>query len=193
MATSSLIFENRPFAGSPLYPEDLDLFFRLNGDEQVMGYIRPVQTANRWEFLQKITMGLCLSARPWPVGSGNETGELWFFCHHSRGTRKILAAGLCVAAATGDRVCYGISQGRFAVCFDVLKMEDRRDYLPGTAIPKVLFNNGLYLTALIPEDGRQLHLYFVGLNSQRRSRYRLYSSVTDPWVRRIRILLASRN
>jgi [ribosomal protein S5]-alanine N-acetyltransferase len=54
-ATNEIVFETERLFVRPYTMDDLHLFFRLNGDEEVMRYIRPAQTLEQSkEFLQKI-------------------------------------------------------------------------------------------------------------------------------------------
>ena len=51
----NIIFETERLFVRPYTMDDLDLFYRLNGDEEVMRYIRPAQTkAKSKDFLKKI-------------------------------------------------------------------------------------------------------------------------------------------
>jgi [ribosomal protein S5]-alanine N-acetyltransferase len=53
--SSEIIFETERLVIRPYTMDDMDDFFRLNGDEEVMRYIRPAQTLTQAkEFLQKI-------------------------------------------------------------------------------------------------------------------------------------------
>lgn len=165
MATSSLIFETARLRVRPYTPEDLDLFFRLNGDEQVMRYIRPAQTYEQTrEFLQKIITDYAFQPGRGRWAVEMKTGEfVGSFAIIPVEHEEFWQLGYALLPAYwGQGLATESVRGGLRYAFDVLKMER----IAAITFPenrnsqKVLLNNGFVFDSLIPEDGRQLHLYF---------------------------------
>lgn len=161
----NIVFETERLLVCPYTKKDLHLFFRLNGDEEVMRYIRPAQTLEQTkEFLQKIIKdyeklpgkgrwAMYLKADDRFVGS--------FAIIPIEDTGKLQLGYALVKEDWGKGYASESVKGGLVYAFNKLGLDE----IAGITFPenvtsqKVLLKNGFVFDRTFVEEEKEMHIY----------------------------------
>jgi ribosomal-protein-alanine N-acetyltransferase len=160
-----MIFQTERLMVRPYTMGDLDDFFRLNRDAEVMRYIRPVQTFQQTkEFLVKIIRAY--DERPgtgrWGLfltDGGQFAGS--FAIIPVEKTEMLQLGYALLKEYWGKGYASEAVKGGIAYAFDKLGLEEIAGITFPANLPsqKVLVNNGFVFEKVIVEEGKKLHLF----------------------------------
>jgi len=165
VSTSHIVFETERLFMRPYTLNDLHHFFRLNGDEDVMRYIRPAQTLQQTkEFLQKIIDAY--SERPgtgrWAMFSKTDHQFMGSFAIIPIDNTSQLQLGYALIKENwGKGFASEAVKGGLQYAFDHLRLTEIAGITYRENIPsqKVLLKNGFVFDKTFFEDDKELHLY----------------------------------
>jgi ribosomal-protein-alanine N-acetyltransferase len=165
------IFETERLIIRPYTADDLDNFFRLNGDEEVMRYIRPAQTKEQSrEFLHKIISAY--AERPgtgrWAMHCKEDNRFTGSFAIIPVENATILQLGYALVKEDwGKGFASESVRGGLRYAFGQLGLAEIAGitYPENIASQKVLLKNGFVLEKTFIEEDRQMHLYVCRLKS----------------------------
>ena len=164
-SNTQIIFETEKLVVRPYTMEDFDNFFRLNGDEDVMRFIRPAQTKKQSkEFLQKIIAayaerpgmgrwGMFLKKKNEFVGS--------FAIIPVENTNQLQLGYALVKESWGKGYATESVKEGLLYAFEHLKISEIGGIIYPENIPsqKVLLKNGFVFDRTFFEEERELHIY----------------------------------
>jgi ribosomal-protein-alanine N-acetyltransferase len=165
-----IIFETERLIVRPYSMDDFKNFYRLNGDEDVMRFIRPAQSKKQSkEFLQKIIAAY--AERPgmgrWGMFLKNKGGFVGSFAiipvensKQSDSYRMQLGYAL-VKESWGKGYATEAVKGGLQYAFGHLKLIEIAGitYPENVISQKVLLKNGFVFDKIFFEEERELHLY----------------------------------
>jgi [ribosomal protein S5]-alanine N-acetyltransferase len=162
-----IIFETERLVVRPYTMDDIDNFFRLNGDKEVMRYIRPAQTLEQSkEFLQKIITAY--KERP---GMGR-----WGMYSTANGEFVGSFAVIPVEHTDMLQLGYALLKENWGIGYATESLKGGIEYVFGPLglseiaaitypenIPsqKVLLKNGFVFDKTFTEEGKELHIYML--------------------------------
>lgn len=161
----NIVFETERLIVRPYTPGDFDLFFKLNGDEEVMRYIRPPQSREQThEFLKKIINDY--KERPgtgrWAmlVKAGNRFVGSFAIIPVNNSMRMQLGYAL-LKEEWGKGYASESVKGGIPYAFQQLGLDEITGITYPENIPsqKVLLKNGFVFEKTFLEEGRELNLY----------------------------------
>ena len=162
---NEIVFETERLMVRPYTMDDLTHFFRLNGDEDVMRYIRPAQTlAQTKEFLQKIIAAY--SERPgmgrWALFSKTDGEFAGSFAIIPIETSNQLQLGYALIKENwGKGFASEVVRGGIHYAFGHLGLTEIAGITYPENIPsqKVLLKNGFVFDKTFVEEDNELHVY----------------------------------
>jgi ribosomal-protein-alanine N-acetyltransferase len=165
-----MIFETERLRVRPYTMDDLHLFFQLNGDEEVMRYIRPVQTFEQTrEFLQKIITDYAF--RPgtgrWAMFSKEDQQFIGSFAIIPvEGSDKLQLGYALTKNNWGRGYATESVRGGLHYALHKLNLPEIAGITYPENIPSqnVLLKNGFVLHKTFKEEDRYMHLYIRKLN-----------------------------
>ena len=154
----------------PYTMDDLHYFFQLNGDEDVMRYIRPVQTFEQTrEFLQKIITDYAF--RPgigrWAMFSKEDHKFVGSFAIIPvEGSDKLQLGYAMTKDNWGKGYATESVKGGLYYAIHKLNLSEIAGitYPENISSQKVLLNNGFVFDKTFKEEDRDMHLYIRKLN-----------------------------
>ena len=171
-----IVFETERLIVRPYTMDELDNFFKLNGDEEVMRYIRKAQTLQESQvFLKKIITAY--SERP-------GTGRWGMF---SKENEQYVGSFAIIPVENSDKLQLGYAllkenwgkgyasesvKGGIQYAFHQLGLTEIAGITFPENIPsqKVLLKNGFVFDKTIIEEGKEMNLYSLTLPSLSRER-----------------------
>jgi ribosomal-protein-alanine N-acetyltransferase len=161
------IFETERLLVRPYSMDDLDLFFRLNGDEEVMRYIRAVQTLQQSkDFLQKIITAY--TERPglgrWAMFSKDDQQFVGSFAVIPvEGSDNLQLGYALLKEYWGKGYASESVRGGIRYAFDHLNLSEIAGITYPENVPsqKVLLKNGFVLKNTFKEEDKVLHFYLL--------------------------------
>ncbi|MBL7740052.1 MAG: GNAT family N-acetyltransferase [Chitinophagaceae bacterium] len=165
--TNHIIFETERLFIRPYTMDDLDNFFGLNGDEEVMRYIRPAKTMEECrEFLQTI------------IAAYTERPGIGRWGMFAKDQNEFIGSFAVIPVEKSDKVQLGYAllkenwgkgyasesvKGGIQYAFDTLGLKEIAGITFPENIPSqnVLLKNGFVFDSMITEDGKPLHLYML--------------------------------
>jgi RimJ/RimL family protein N-acetyltransferase len=162
---NQIVFETERLVIRPYTMNDLDNFFLLNGDEDVMRYIRPAQTLEQSkEFLQKIITAY--AERPgmgrWGMFSNQDHRFLGSFAIIPVEKSDKLQLGYALIKENwGKGYATESVKGGLQYAFGYLGLTEIAGITYPENIPsqKVLLKNGFVFDRTFKEDDKELNLY----------------------------------
>src|SRR5258706_7135715 len=162
---NSIIFETERLIIRPYTMDDLHHFFRLNGDEDIMRFIRPAQSLLQTkEFLQKIIKAY--SDRPgmgrWALFSKNDGQFCGSFAIIPIDNSNQLQLGYALIKKNwGKGFATESVKGGLEYAFGPLGLTEIAAITYAENIPSqnVLLKNGFIFDKTFMEEGKELHLY----------------------------------
>ena len=160
-----MIFETERLLIRPYTADDLHLFFKLNGDDDVMRYIRPAQTLEQSkEFLQRIIADY----ESWP-GMGR-------WAMFSKEDGQFVGSFAIIPIENSDQLQLGYAlikndwgkgyatesvKGGIQYAFDRLGLREIAGitYPQNISSQKVLLKNGFVFDRTFTEDDKELNIY----------------------------------
>lgn len=154
--------------------DDFDHFYRLNGDEEVMRYIRPAQTEEQSRFfLEKI------------ITAYQERPGIGRWATFSKEDKSFIGSFAVIPVEKSDRLQLGYAllrenwskgyasesvRGGIRYVFDTLQLTEIAaiTYPENTASQKVLLKNGFVFDSKFIEDNKELNLYMLCNNGTAR-------------------------
>ena len=161
----TIVFETERLSVRPYTMDDLHHFFRLNGDEDVMRYIRPAQTLEQTkEFLRKIITAY--TQRPgmgrWALFSKADFRFAGSFAIIPIENSNQLQLGYALIKENwGKGYATESVKGGLQYAFDKLGLAEIAGITYPENIPsqKVLLKNGFVFDRVFIEDDKELHVY----------------------------------
>lgn len=168
---ANIIFETERIIVRPYTKNDLHHFFRLNGDEDIMRYIRPAQTLEQTkEFLKRIVNDYEL----WP-GMGR-------WAMFRKDDQEFIGSFAIIPIENSDKLQLGYAlvktdwgkgyasesvKGGLQYAFGKLGLTEIAGitYPENISSQKVLLKNGFVFDSVFTEDERELSLYIRKNNS----------------------------
>lgn len=165
-----LVFETERLYVRPYTMADFDDFFRMNGDEEVMRYIRPAQTREQSkDFLEKIITAY--AEKPgigrWAMFTKENNRFAGSFAVIPVQQTDRLQVGYALLKENWGRgyACESLREGiRYA--FDILRLPEVAGitYPENIASQKVLLKNGFVFDSTFTDDNKVLNLYMLYSN-----------------------------
>jgi RimJ/RimL family protein N-acetyltransferase len=147
--------------------DDMDDFFRLNGDPEIMQYIRPAQDYEcSKEFLQKV-IGSYLTSPGlgrWGMISSESMEFIGSFAVIPVDHMNKIQIGYSLLKENwGKGYASEAVKGGIGYAFDQLKLSDLAGitYPENTLSQKVLLRNGFLFDRTFEEEGKELFLYLL--------------------------------
>jgi [ribosomal protein S5]-alanine N-acetyltransferase len=167
---SNIVFETKRLIVRPYTMDDLHHFFQVNGDEDVMRYIRLAQTLEQTkEFLQKIITDYAF--RPgigrWAMFSKEDNRFVGSFAIIPvEGDDKLQLGYALTKANWGKGYATESVKGGLEYAFHKLNLLEIAGITYPENIPsqKVLLKNGFVFGNTFKEEDRDMHLYIRKLN-----------------------------
>ncbi len=160
-----IVFETERLIVRPYTMDDLDIFFRLNGDEEVMRYIRPAQSLEQTKvFLKKIIDDY--AERPgmgrWAMFSKPDHDFAGSFAIIPIDNSSQLQLGYALLKQHWGRGYASESvKGGLQYAFGELNLKEIAGITFPENVPsqKVLLKNGFWFDRTFTEEEKELHLY----------------------------------
>ncbi|HEY6504065.1 MAG TPA: GNAT family N-acetyltransferase [Chitinophagaceae bacterium] len=162
-----MVFETERLIVHPYTMDDLDHFFRLNGDEEVMRYIRPAKTREQSkEFLEKIIAAYTERPGLGRWGMYSKTGDQFvgsFAVIPVENSDKLQLGYALLKENWGKGYASESVKGGVQYAFGKLGLEEIAAITFPENIPsqKVLLKNGFVFDKSITEEGKTLNLYML--------------------------------
>jgi ribosomal-protein-alanine N-acetyltransferase len=163
--TGNIVFETERLLIRPYTTDDLQFFYSLNGDAEVMRYIRPAQNLDQTKlFLKKIIDDY--AERPglgrWAMFSKAGMDYAGSFAIIPIDNSKQLQLGYALLKQYwGKGFASESVKGGLKVAFEQLKLKEIAGITYPENIPsqKVLLKNGFEFDRTFTEEEKELHLY----------------------------------
>jgi RimJ/RimL family protein N-acetyltransferase len=162
---NKIVFETERLLVYPYTMDDLHHFFRLNGNEDVMRYIRPAQTIEQTkEFLQKIITDYkkLPGKGRWALYLKNDHRFVGTFAIIPIADTDMLQLGYALAKEDwGKGYASEAVKGGVQYAFDKLDLTEIAGIIfpENIASQKVLLKNGFVFDKTFIEEEKELHLY----------------------------------
>jgi ribosomal-protein-alanine N-acetyltransferase len=162
---ANIVFETERLFVHPYSMDDLHHFFKLNGSEEVMRYIRPAQT---WDQTKEFLGRIISDYTKWP-GKGR-------WAMYAREDNRFVGSFAIIPIDNSNKLQLGYAllpsewgkgyasesvAGGLKYAFDHLKLSEIAGITYPENIPsqKVLLKNGFVFDKTFTEDDKEMHLY----------------------------------